>query len=202
MIFIGVTGGIGAGKSEVLRLLKSRGAAVLSADKVAHRLLSRPVIRRKLVRRFGREILGPRGGIVRALLAKAAFKTKATQGALNKILHPPIRDEINRWRRRQASRSRPPRWAVVEVPLLHEEGWAGLFDGVLSVHASEKTRVQRLGKRGWSDKETRRRHRLQWSSARKNRLSDWVLMNDGSRDLLARRVSDWLRALPSKRGDA
>jgi dephospho-CoA kinase len=105
---------------------------------------------------------------------------------------------VERWKRAQGRKTRSPRLAVVEVPLLFEKGWEVYFDGVLSVSAPPTDRKRRLSTRGWDREEIRRRERGQWSQERKDRAADWVLLNDGSLARLAGRVRAWRLACGGK----
>src|SRR6185369_7622356 len=171
----GLTGGIGAGKSAVLPLLRQKGASVLQTDEVARRLLERGEIRAKIARRFGSGVLNRTGGIDRPRLAEAAFSSRKNQRALNLILHPEVRKEVSAWIQRQNRGGVRGKIAVVEVPLLFERGYYRFFDGILSVSAARAVREKRLLNKGWDLGEMRRRGGLQWSQARKNKMADWVI---------------------------
>jgi len=192
---IGLTGGIGAGKSAVLALLRQRGTPVLQTDEVARRLLESPAIHKRIVGRFGKGVLGRDGKIERSQLAALAFSNPRNQQALNRILHPAVRQEVSRWIQKQKKGTAVGRVVVVEVPLLFERGYYHFFDGVLSVSASNPVRHKRLLKRGWEWPEIRRRDRLQWPQARKNKMADWVMTNNGNKSDLKRKVGEWLNQL-------
>ncbi len=194
---IGLTGGIGSGKSAVLSLLRQKGALVLQTDEVARHLLERGDIRTKIARRFGKKVLNGEGGIDRPQLAAAAFSSRKNQKALNLILHPEVRKEVSAWIQRQKRGGNREKIAVVEVPLLFERGYYRFFDGILSVSAAGEIRKKRLLKKGWDLGEIKRRDRLQWTQARKNKMADWVIFNNGSKAALRRSVHQWLCKIES-----
>lgn len=199
MLFVGLTGAVGAGKSEVVRLLGRSRVPVFSTDAAGHRLLESEPIKRRLVQRYGKFLLDPMGGVDRKVLAEIVFKKARDARWLERLIHPAIRREMFRWKSVLLKRSRPPVLAVVEVPLLHESRWVSLFDGVLCVTASNDLRRKRLRQRGWSDAEIRRREKRQWSGSRKARFSDWRVPNGGSRDQLQKLLTAWRRAALARR---
>ncbi len=198
MLFVGLTGAIGSGKSEAVRILSRSGVPVFSTDAAAHRLLRSASMGRRLTRRFGPG-LWRRGRVDRSLLAEKVFADDLERRWLEKLLHPAIRREVLAWKKALRARRRPPALAVVEVPLLHECGWRGLFDGVLCVTVPDAVRRRRLRGRGWSQAQTARRERLQWTGERKARSSDWRLSNQGNLGDLSRRLDQWRRSVTTGR---
>lgn len=178
---IGLAGGVGSGKSTVAELLKERGAGVLDADAVGHRVLDRADIRARLVREWGAGILR-KNTVDRAALARAAFRSRRSVKRLNRIVHPPILREI---RRRLGA---APRWTVLDAALLFEAGADRLCDRVIFVDAPLATRIRRTAGRGWPPKELRRRERYQWSVAYKKKKADYVLNNTGSKSHTKRQI--------------
>jgi dephospho-CoA kinase len=172
---------VGSGKSTVAKFLKERGAGVLDADALGHRVLIRPEIRARLVRAWGPEIL--RGKKVdRAALAHVAFRSRSSVERLNRIMHPAILREI---RRRLAASGR---WTVLDAALLFESGADRLCDRVIFVDAPLVRRIRRTAARGWPPEELRRRERFQWSVAYKKKKADYVLNNTGSKSHTKRQV--------------
>ena len=135
--------------------------------------------------------MGKSGKVDRVKLADRVFRSAGGRRALEGLLHPVILRQVLAWKKRLERWDRPPVLAVVEVPLLHERKWASHFDGVLCVKTSERLRRRRLRARGWDDAEIRLRERLQWSGLRKAQVSDWVVVNDGGRGLLHKRLQVW-----------
>lgn len=188
---IGLTGGIGAGKSLVLELLRKKGVPVLQTDHLGHQLLSESAFSKSIVRHFGKEVLDGNRKVDRQKLSRAVFQDAAKRAQLNRLLHPEIIKRVEDWARRQARQSsRVP--LVVEVPLLFESGLAGLFEGVVSVSAPLALRRRRLLKRGWDLAEIWRREKTQWSQAQKDQKADWVIFNRKGRKELKYAVNRWL----------
>ncbi|MBV9801999.1 MAG: dephospho-CoA kinase, partial [Solirubrobacterales bacterium] len=127
MPFVGLTGGLGAGKSTALAALERAGAAVLSTDRVVHELYEDDEVVSVVRGRFGDAI--ERDGVVdRGALARVAFATAEDREWLEQLLWPRVGERMAAWRESLAQRPDPPRAAVVEVPLLFESGMEDLFD--------------------------------------------------------------------------
>lgn len=181
---IGLTGGIGAGKSVALAFFESKKIPVLQTDHLGHQLLEDKKVIAQLVKAFGKGILSEKRRIDRKKLAQAAFQSPRHQKKLNGIMHPAVRKAVGDWTLRQAKRKLRPAFVVVEVPLLFERGFNRSFDAVLSISASDAIRQKRLKKRGWSLAEIRQRTKLQWPQKRKDGQADWVIYNQmGEKDL-------------------
>jgi len=196
---VGLTGGMGAGKSEVLRILAGMGAAVLQADQVGHGLLKERRFSKVLAAKFGKGILDARGLVDRKKLGSIVFKSAGKRKALNQLLHPVIRQKVKRWAaERQKSGRRPPFLAVVEIPLLFEGKGYPYLEGVLSVSASSAARHRRLLGRGWNQSDISRREKGQWAQARKDKRAHWVIRNNGSLRELKRKVKLWLKKIDKK----
>jgi dephospho-CoA kinase len=175
--FVGLTGGIGAGKSEALAALERLGAATLSTDAVVHELYGSPAVRDAVVERWGPE-LAPGGVVDRPAVARAAFASADDRAWLEGLLWPRVGERIAAWREELAQRDDPPRAAVVEVPLLFESGMDGVFDATIAVVADEAVRAERAGARGHAALEERGARQL--SQEEKARRADHVVVNDGS----------------------
>lgn len=189
---IGLTGGIGAGKSSVLALLARKGVPVLQTDRLGHELLREGSFIRLLRHHLGPGILDPKGGVDRKKLGRSIFNDVRRREKLNRLLHPEIRKRVATWVARKG-RSRPmPSLVVVEVPLLFERGFYRFFDKTISVSAPKKLRHGRLKKRGWGQEEISQRERSQWSQGRKDQMADWVIRNEKGLDKLKESVVQWL----------
>ncbi len=178
---IGLTGGIGSGKSAVSDILRDLGAFVIDADGVAHEVY-RPGSDgwREVVEAFGSEIAGPSGEIDRGKLAGIVFGDSVRLMTLNSIVHPRIRRLV--LERLDAARQSGVSAAVVEVPVLFEAGWEDMFDEVWVVAAPEETAVSRaVGSRGIDEESIRSRMRAQMSN--EDRLSRADAAIDNSRSL-------------------
>ena len=190
---IGLTGGIGSGKSLVLKMLEKRGVPVLQTDILGHQLLRKIKFSHKLAKEFGKSILDRKGLVDRSKLAQLVFSDPANRAKLNGLSHPLIRQEVARWIKSQEKKGCS--MVVVEVPLLFERGYFRSFDRILSVSASRLARRKRLLKRGWNSKEILRREKSQWPQKRKNKAADWVIINQGTQKDLKYAVDQWLLKL-------
>ncbi|MFA5450810.1 MAG: dephospho-CoA kinase [Dehalococcoidales bacterium] len=147
MKIIGLTGGIGSGKSTVAAMLAELGAQVIDADKVGHRILEEnQAVKNHLVKRFGAGIIQTDGIINREELAKRVFISRYETRFLNRLLHPLIRRQIEELIKSLSKAKH--RLLVIEAPLLIEAGWQDLVDTIWVTEASLETRLARLEKRG------------------------------------------------------
>ena len=181
MIHVGITGGVGAGKSAALSIFASLGARVLDADSIVHRLYEPGGgLGSLLASRWGPKILTPAGGVDRAALAAIVFASEQELEWLNQVMHPRVRQVI----RSEMRQPGPPLFCA--VPLLHEVGWDRDWDWVVAVWCDANTQRERLCRRGWSDKQIAQRLQRQLSMDEKLIRSDIGIINTGSPELLAR----------------
>ncbi|MFR9727370.1 dephospho-CoA kinase [Streptomyces sp. MS19] len=187
MLSVGLTGGIGAGKSEAVRLLAGRGAVVVDSDRIAREVVEpgTPGLA-AVVAEFGSGVLAPDGSLDRARLGGIVFADEERRRALNAIMHPLVAR-----RSAELQAAAPPGAVVVhDVPLLAENGLAGRYDAVVVVDASERTRRARLlSTRGMTGQDADARMAAQASRAERLAIADFVLDNDGSLADLERQVS-------------
>jgi dephospho-CoA kinase len=183
MLVIGLTGGIGTGKSQVARLLQSLGAAVISADEVGHEAyVPDSESWRDVVDTFGKEILQPSGEIDRQKLGAIVFSDPQQLEKLNAIMHPRMARMVAD--RIQVLRDQGASTVVVEAALLFEAGWDSLVDEVWTTDSSVELVVERLQARnGMDEKESRRRIGSQMDRAERIERSDLVV--DNSSDVSA-----------------
>lgn len=187
--FVGLTGGIGAGKSTALAALERLGAATLSTDAVVHQLYSTDEVRDAVLRRFGAGVVVD-GRVDRAALAEHAFATQEDRAWLEGLLWPLVGARIVEWRGEMGRRVPPPRALVVEVPLLFESGMDGGFDATIAVIAPEAVRAQRAGGRGHRALDERGARQL--SQQEKGARSTYVVDNDAGIEELERKLSEVL----------
>ncbi len=185
--FVGLTGGMGAGKSTALQALERLGAAVLSSDAVVHELYEGPELREAVIERWGREV-APGGVVDRSAIAERAFAQDEERSWLEGLLWPLVGARVAAWLadvRAGTSRWGPhPRAAVVEVPLLFEAGLEGLYDATIAVISEESLRRERAARRGHALAEERAVRQL--SQGEKARRATFTVENDGTeRDLEA-----------------
>ena len=187
--FIGLTGGIGAGKSEALAALERLGAATLSTDEVTHGLLASDEMRDRLVARWG-ERVAPDGEVDREEVARIVFERPEELAWLESELHPRVGQRVIEWR---DGLDPATEVAVVEVPLLFEAGMEGAFDAVVSVIADDAVREQRLAARGQGGLEGRSGRQL--DQAEKAARADFVVENEGTIAELEHELGEMLRSL-------
>jgi dephospho-CoA kinase len=188
MLKVGLTGGIGAGKSEVSRLLASYGAVLVDADLIAREVVApgTPGLA-AVVAEFGEGVLLPDGSLDRPKLGSVVFADPARLAALNAIVHPLVRDRSAELERRAG----PGDVLVNDVPLLAENGLAKVFDLVVVVDAAEGTRLDRLVRlRGMPEKEARARMAAQSSREDRLAIADLVIDNDGPLEALEPQVRE------------
>jgi dephospho-CoA kinase len=190
---IGLSGGIGSGKSTVAAMLAELGAHVIDADRIGHEVY-RPGSEgfRRVVDAFGPGIVGGDGSIDRPALGRIVFADPAALARLNAIVHPMIVEELSR---RVAAARGGGRPVVVEAAILAEVGWRGLFDRLWVVSVSPATAVARVtATRGLTREEVERRIAAQMPDAERRRLADLVIENEGGVDQLRARVEEaWKR---------
>jgi len=190
--FIGLTGGIGAGKSTALAALERLGAAVLSTDAVVHELYASDKVRDAVLERFGPDV-APGGVVDRSVLATRAFATPEQRAWLEGLLWPRVGARMAAWREGLEHADPPPRAAVVEVPLLFEAGMEGAFDATIAVLADERLRSERAAARGHEALDERGQRQL--SQAEKAERATYVVLNDGTVDELEHKLSSILDKL-------
>jgi len=197
---VGLTGGLGSGKSTVAALLGEHGAVIIDADVVA-----REVVRAgtpgfaAIVARFGPGVVGPDGELDRAALARIVFTDGAALDELNAIVHPLVGS-----RSAELAAAVPPGAVVVhDIPLLAENGLADRFDTVVVVEADREIRLARLAERGLTRAEAEARMAAQATDEQRRAIADEIVRNDGDLDSLARQVDRlWDRLSGSARSDA
>lgn len=191
---IGLTGGIAAGKSEVLRILGELGAEVISTDAVVHDLLGDEAVRDRLVERWGEEV-APGGSIDRGRVGAVVFGDPGELEWLESVLHPLVGEHLSDWRRELREDATV---AVVEVPLLFEGTLAGMFDATIAVVADDATRARRAEQRGTGDLEARSSRQL--SQDEKAARATHVVVNDHSLEHLEERLRELLPELEAAGG--
>ena len=175
MKVVGLTGGIGSGKSTVSRVLDIMGIPVYIADTESKRLTeSSPIIREKLTERFG-TVLYATGKLNKALLASLIFEDEANRNYVNSVIHPMVRADFEQWKDRQTHSP----FVVLETAILFETGRFRSVDVSVTVAAPEELRIRRIALReGWSHASIVSRIRSQLSEEERIRRSDYVIYND------------------------
>ncbi|PZT75336.1 MULTISPECIES: dephospho-CoA kinase [unclassified Streptomyces] len=188
MLKVGLTGGIGAGKSEVSRLLVGHGAVLIDADRIAREVVEpgTPGLA-AVVEEFGAGVLTPDGALDRPALGAVVFADPDRLAALNAIVHPLVRE-----RSAELEKAAGPDSVVVhDVPLLTENGLAPLYDLVVVVDAAPETQLDRLVRlRGMTEADARARMAAQATREQRRAIADLVIDNDGPVEELADRVRE------------
>ncbi|MFE1883257.1 dephospho-CoA kinase [Streptomyces diastatochromogenes] len=188
MLKVGLTGGIGAGKSEVSRLLVEHGAVLIDADRIAREVVApgTPGLA-AVVQAFGEEILAADGSLDRPRLGSIVFADPEKLAVLNSIVHPLVGA-----RSRELENTATEGAVVIhDVPLLTENGLAPLYDLVIVVDASPETQLDRLVRlRGMTDDDARARMAAQATREQRREIADIVIDNDVPLDTLRKRVAE------------
>jgi dephospho-CoA kinase len=192
--FVGLTGGLGAGKSEALRALAELGAVTLSTDAVVHDLLASDELREVITARLGDEVACG-GRLGRSLIAERVFGDEEARKWLEGELWPRVGKRVAEWKQEVDALDPPPRAAVVEVPLLFESGMDAAFDATIAVVAAEDVRAERAGARGHASVAERTGRQL--SQEEKASRANYEVRNDGTLDELRERLSRVLARLES-----
>ena len=189
MLRIGLTGGIGTGKSTASKILKKLGAFIFDADKEAKRiLLSNETIKSELISEFGTDIMTVDGNVDNNKLARVAFQDQEHQLILNTIVHPYVFKEIDKNFDKKLDDGKHDIF-VVDAALIYESGADTHMDYVIVITALIKTRMERaLARQALSREEILKRMDLQWSEEDKASLADFVIHNDGSEEELRKNI--------------
>jgi len=175
-VAVAITGGIGAGKSELLRAFARHGAATISSDDIVHRLLREDgEVKRAIRERLGGGVVGPDGSIDRHEVGRIVFSDPEALAWLEALLHPRVVLEYMRWRDELAALPDPPGVCATEVPLLYETGGDARFDVVVAVTAAPSVRASR---RIVPDLTLREARLI--PDAEKLRRADFSYVNDGT----------------------
>jgi dephospho-CoA kinase len=202
MILVGLTGGIGSGKSTVSSMLADCGAEIIDADAIT-RDVQRPgsAVVLAIAERFGADVLDADHGLLRAKLAEVVFADPEALNALNKIVHPAVGAEINRRVRSLASSNKI---VVLDIPLLTENPRKEI-QGKIVVDVPPDVQVERLVRyRGFSEDDARARIARQASREDRLKDADFVIDNAGTLDALDRQIAalwEWLVTLPQLPAD-
>jgi dephospho-CoA kinase len=196
MVILGITGGIGSGKSLAAEFFRSRGAAVVDADQVARDLMAPGLsLLVEVAAAFGREVLFPDGSLDRRKLSRMVFGKPEAVAKLNALTHPPIMAEVQRRIQRLGGEGNVSVVCVV-APLLLEAGGRGLVDRLLVIWADEAERVRRVMARdGLSESEVRQRMAAQMPVGEQLRAGDWVVDTTAGREPAIHRLDEIWRQL-------
>lgn len=198
---IGLVGGIGAGKSLVARLFSERGGVVVSGDVIAHEALRQPELRQRIVEKFGPEVLGDDGEIVRKKLAGPVFADERKLRELETIVFPWIGEKIPEAIGRAKDNAKT-RFVVLDAAVMLEAGWNNVCDRIVYIHAPRAIRLTRLRERGWSQEQIASRERAQLPLTEKARRADAALDNGGTPEQTAQQIDDLIQQWNRIRADS
>jgi dephospho-coA kinase len=198
-MIIGLTGGIGTGKSTVSRKLRERGYPVIDLDVISREVIEYPEVIDELVRNFGIEILESQNNISgkksisRNKLRQTVFKEEKKVSVLNSIMHPPIVEEM---RRQVENLKKNYKTVFVEVQLLFEAKLEKEFDLTVLVYADKKTQLERVLKRdGRKEEEVQQIINAQMDMTEKRRLSNYIIENNGDSEMLDLEIEKFIKKL-------
>ena len=194
MITMGLTGGIGAGKSEASEYLKRLGIPVLDTDVVARELVTpgQPALD-EIVAAFGSAILDSQGHLDRSALGQKVFGDSAARQRLEGILHPRIYEGWTAWIRQQSLQDQ--RLCAVVIPLLYEKGYDSHFQVTLALGCTPQTQRQRLHQRQWTGQMIDQRLAAQWPMSEKLQRANYCLWSEGQREALHQQIEVVLKSV-------
>jgi len=196
---IGITGGIGSGKSTVARMFGELGCLVISADEQVQQAYRDPAIVRQIRAWWGDDVVGADGQVDRAKIADIVFGDPGQRQKLEALLHRKVAEL--RQRRMVDAGDDPQVHAIVwDTPLLFEAGLRGGCDAIVFVESPLVQRLQRLSRsRGWGEEELRRREKSQWPLDKKREISDYIIDNTADADYVRGQVRETLSRILVKR---
>ncbi len=173
MIKVGITGGIGSGKTTVLHFFKRLGVPAYIADERARALMHKSPLKEEIIHRFGTDSFDQKKQLNRAFLAHLVFTNPDLLKQLNELVHPRVAQDFQTWVQNQKAP-----YIIYEAAILFETGGYKTFDYTILVTAPKKVRIFRLKKRdATSEEKIRKRMQNQWPDEKKEKLADWVIIN-------------------------
>ena len=174
MIKVGITGGIGSGKSTVCKVFGILGIPVFEADLVAKQLMNTPGIQEQLIRMFGTAVYQPDHSLNRKYLAGVVFNNPSLLAQLNGIIHPAVQNVFEEWYQKQQSA-----YVLLEAAILFESGFYRMMDKTIVVATSMEERIQRVMERDQiTEEQVRERIKNQWSDEQRIEMADFVINNN------------------------
>ena len=182
MLKVGITGGMGSGKSTVCNILKNLGVPVFSSDDVGKMLLNNDdYLKSQIKKKFDSDMYTSSGTIDRERMARLVFNDPNELKKLNELVHPRVKAEFDSWCKKNEKKP----YVVKEAAILFETGQHKELDKMVTVFCPKEERIRRIIKRDEVTKESVEKRMLhQYSDAERNALADFIIMNDGNEELL------------------
>lgn len=178
---VGVTGGIGSGKTTVCKIFELLGIPVFYADEEAKQLYKDPKIRAKVIQLFGEQILNVDQEIDKAKLGQLVFSNKSWLAKLNALIHPAVRTKFKAWKKVQKGK----KYVIEEAAIMIESGAYKEIDYLISIKSPKALRIKRLiNRNNTTPEEVKKRMKEQISDAKRDKYSDAVIMNDDKHSLI------------------
>lgn len=176
MLKIGITGGMGSGKSTVCNIFRNLGVPIFTADDEGKRLLNEdPTVRKQIVEMFGKDMYTSEGLIDRKRMGQLVFNSPVDLEKLNGVIHPKVKSAFEEWA--ELRQQRP--YVIKEAAILFETGYSQDLDKIINVFAPKEQRIHRIVKRDGSNiEDVKRRMRFQFSDEERNELADFIIINE------------------------
>ena len=199
MFIIGITGGIGCGKSTVAQLCREAGLTVIDADEISRQVTAvGGAAIEPIIARFGKSVIGQDGGLDRAKMARQVFADRKSLDQLSQIVHSEVITEMKR--QVELLKSRKAKAIVLDVPIPVRQGFLDTADQVWVVWSEEKTRIERLRGRGLAEEDVRRRMAMQMTREEYEAIADHLIDNDRDYPALIEQVEALLKQELGSRG--
>lgn len=189
MLRVGITGGIGSGKSTACNMFRNLGIPIFTADEVGKKILNEDkAVKKQVIHLFGEDMYTSEGKIDRPRMAQLVFNDPNELEKLNEIVHPKINETFEEW---VEENSKAP-YVLKEAAILLETGNYHTLDKVINVFASKAQRIERIKKRDQvSEADVLKRMRFQFSDAERNKMADYIIMNeDGNEEDLLPQIME------------
>lgn len=182
MLKIGITGGIGSGKTTICNIFKNLGVSIFNSDEHGRDLLnSDKQVKKQIVKLFGKDMYMSDGKIDRPRLAAVIFSDPNAMEKVTEIIHPKVQERFKKW---CIKHEREP-YILKEAAILFESGHYHDLDKIINVFAPKEDRIQRVMERdGVIEEEVKKRMRFQYSDEERNKLADFIIMNEDRNELL------------------
>lgn len=182
MIKVGITGGIGSGKTIVCQVFELFGVPVYYSDEESKKLLDADAeVKKQIISTFGNAVINEQGNVDRKKLAAIVFADKSKLQLLNGIMHPAVAKHFDEWVKNNSEH----KYILKEAAILFESGANKLVDKIITVTAPEELKIKRAMKRdNITEEQVKQRMKNQWTDAEKMKLSDFVIYNDETQLLI------------------